>query len=220
MTSSPISPSLEHAVPVEQADRETVDLRLDDVGEAGLLDALAGEVVAHPLDPRPQLVPRAHVAERQHRLQMADFLEARDRLTADSLRRRVGRQQLGVLTLDPAQLVEQAVIDIVADLGIVEDVVAVGVVFELLAQLGGAERELPRRLRRSRLAGLRAGRGHGAASGAGRSEIDGSSRPSRSKRLSASRLAWSVRSKWIGVTAMRPACTAARSVPGSSWKPG
>ncbi len=96
------SPPLERAVPVEQADRETVDLRLDDVGEAGLLDALAGEVVAHPLDPRPQLVPRAHVAERQHRLQMADFLEARDRLTADSLRRRVGRQQLGVLTLDPA----------------------------------------------------------------------------------------------------------------------
>ena len=43
----------------------------------------------------------------------------------------------GCSRLDRAQLVEQRVVDVVADLGVVEDVVAVVVVRELLAQLGG-----------------------------------------------------------------------------------
>ena len=51
-----------------------------------------------------------------------------------------GVTQLGVLALDRAQLVEQRVVGVVADLGVVEDVVAVAVVRELLAQLGGALR--------------------------------------------------------------------------------
>ena len=49
-----------------------------------------------------------------------------------------GVTQLGVVALDRAQLVEQRVVGVVADLGVVEDVVAVAVVGELLAQLGGA----------------------------------------------------------------------------------
>ena len=40
--------------------------------------------------------------------------------------------------LEGAQLVEQRVVGVVADLRVVEDVVAVAVVGELLAQLGGA----------------------------------------------------------------------------------
>ena len=88
-----------------------------------------------------------------------------------------------------------------------------GVVFELLAQLARA------------LADLRGGfavalaapgaRAHGIAS-----RTAGSSSACRSKRASASMLGRSVRSKWIGVIAIRPAATAARSVPGTSWKPG
>ena len=49
-----------------------------------------------------------------------------------------GVTQLGMLGLDRPQLVEQRVVLVVADLGIVEDVVAVAVVVELAAQLGGA----------------------------------------------------------------------------------
>ena len=49
---------------------------------------------------------------------------------------RVRRQQLRVLALDRAQLVQQRVVGVVADLRVVEDVVAVPVVGELLAQLG------------------------------------------------------------------------------------
>ena len=131
-----------------------------------------------------------------------------------------GGRERGVVALDRPQLVEQPVVGVVADLRVVEDVVAVGVVFELLAQLRGACCDLLRRRRRAAPRRSAARRAHDAASGAGRSPIGGSSRPSRSKRRSASRLARSVRSKWIGVTAIRPAATAARSVPGSSWKPG
>ena len=43
-----------------------------------------------------------------------------------------------MLRLDRAQLVEQRVVLVVADLGVVEDVVAVAVVMQLLAQLRGA----------------------------------------------------------------------------------
>ena len=57
---------------------------------------------------------------------------------ADPLGGRVGGDQLGVLGLERAQLVEQRVVLVVADLGVVERVVAVVVVVDLLAQLGGA----------------------------------------------------------------------------------
>ena len=88
-------------------------------------------------DPRAQLLLAARVGEREHRLQVRDLRQLADRLAADALGRRVGRQQVGVLGLQRAQLVEQRVVFVVADLGVVEDVVAVVVVLELLAQLGG-----------------------------------------------------------------------------------
>ena len=82
----------------------------------------------------------------------------------------------------------------------VEHVVAARVILEQLAQL-------LRSSGRRRLT-------HGVSRAAG------ASRSFRSKPFSASNPARSVRSKWIGVTAIRPASTAARSVPGSSSKPG
>ena len=149
---------------------------------------------AHPLDPRAQLLLAARVGEREHRLQVADLLELRDRLAADALRRRVGRDELGVLGLDRAQLVEQRVVLVVADLGVVEDVVAVAVVVELLAQLGGADASSGRRS-----LDLRGGRREQP-----REVVGARARPCPGT---------SVRSKCSGVTAMRPSATAARSVP-------
>ncbi len=172
--------------------------------ELGIGDALARKVVAHPLDPRAQLLLGAHVAERQHRLEVSHLLETPHRLATHPLRRRVGRDELRVLALDRPQLVEQPVVGVVADLGVVEDVVAVGVMLELRAQLLRPGSDLC-------VAEGWVGGAHGCASWA-----TGASISSRSKRRSASRLGRSVRSKWIGVTAMRPAATAARSVPGSS----
>jgi hypothetical protein len=129
---------LQHAVAVEQRDRQAVDLRLGDELERRVLDPLAREVVAHPLHPRPQLRLRAGVGQREHRLQVRDLLEPADRRAADPLGGRVGRDELRVLGLDRAQLVEQLVVLLVADDRVVEDVVALPVVDELLAQLGGA----------------------------------------------------------------------------------
>jgi hypothetical protein len=57
-----------------------------------------------------------------------------------------------MLGLDPAQLVQQRVVLLVSDLGIVEDVVAVAVIVELRAQLGGTRRRI----------GVRRSRGGGA----------------------------------------------------------
>ena len=113
---------------------------------------------------------------------------------ADALRRGVRRLQLRVLLLERDELAVVLVVDVVADLGIVEDVIAVGVVVQELPKLCRAILRL-----------------HSTSSAAG------ASRRARSKAASASIPAWAVRSKWIGVTAIRPAATAARSVPGSSW---
>jgi hypothetical protein len=67
-----------------------------------------------------------------------DLLQAPHRLAADALGWRVGAAQLRVLGLQPAQLVEQRVVLVVPDDRVVENVVAVVVEGELLAQLGGA----------------------------------------------------------------------------------
>ena len=145
-------PALQHAVAVDEADRQPVDLRLDHEPEPRRGDALAREVRAHPLDPRPQLLLGARVRQREHRLQVRDLLQLAHRLAADPLGGRVGRAQLRMLGLDRAQLVQQRVVDVVADLRIVEHVVAMGVVFELRAQLPRARRHLlGRRHRRSGL---------------------------------------------------------------------
>ena len=49
-----------------------------------------------------------------------------------------------MLLLDPSQLVEERVVFVVADLGVVEDVVAVVVVGDLAPQLRGALCRIPR----------------------------------------------------------------------------
>ena len=131
-------PALEHPVAVDQRDREPVDLGLDDVLELGIADPLpsrgsCASAGSRPAAPRPS-------GRWPARASAGDGAPSRARhgLGADALGRRVGGDQLGVLGLDPAQLVEQRVVLLVADLGIVEDVVAVGVVVEDAAELGGA----------------------------------------------------------------------------------
>ncbi len=130
--------ALQDAVAVHERDREPIDLRLGDVAERRVLDALAREVRAHPGHPAAQLLGGADVGERQHRLRVADLREPGDGLAADPLRGRVRGDEAGMLRLDRAQLVQQRVVRVVADLRVVEDVVAVRVVRELLTKRGGA----------------------------------------------------------------------------------
>ena len=175
------------AVLVGEGDRQAVDLRLGRVAELGGGDVEPLQVVADARLPGAQLLLVAGVAEREHLLGVLDLLEAVERRRADPLGRRVGRAQLGVLGLDRAQLVEQRVVVVVADLGFVEDVVEVVVALAAPAQL-----------RRPLLGGRRA-----HAVGALAASI--SSKPQPRRR---SRPPWSVRSKWIGVTEIRPCATA------------
>ena len=114
-----------------------------------------------------------------------DLLEPRDRLGADALGRRVGRDELGVLGLDRAQLVEQRVVDVVADLGVVEHVVAVVVV--------------RRAARRSSAARGRHVAAHSTSSRRRREQAREVVAPAASRCPG-----WSVRSKCSGVTAIRP----------------
>ena len=145
----------QHPVLVHQRDRQAVDLRLGLVLDSRVLHPLLLQQVVHACLPRTQLVLVARVGERQHRLEVRHLLELRERLGADALRRRIGREELGMLRLEVPQLVDQLVVLGVGDLGVVEDVVAVVVVVELLAQFlhallgrlgGGLTQPLARRV--------------------------------------------------------------------------
>ena len=170
----------EHAVAVEQRHRQPVDLRLGHELERRVLDPLAREVVAHAVDPGPQLLLGARVGEREHRLQVRDLLELADRLPAHALGRRVGREQLRVLALDRR------------------------------AARPAARRRRRRRSRgrRGRSSGGRGRRAARAARRPApqsmASSSAASSRWARSKARSASMPCSAVRSKCSGVTAIRP----------------
>ena len=186
----------ERAVLVDERDREPVDLWLGHEVHLAHLDALTREIALRAEHPCGELVLVAGVGERQHRLQMPDLVELVERLTADALGGRVRREQIGMVPLEVTQLVQQRVVLDVGDLGVVEDVVAVSVVLELLAELAGP----PRRL---------------LWYGAQTSRAAGRSSRSSSKPDRRSMPAWSFRSKCSGVTAMKPSAIAAKSVPSS-----
>jgi hypothetical protein len=77
---------------------------------------------------------------------VTDLLEVADRLAPGALGGRVGGDEHRVLGLDRPELVDQRVVLVVADLGVVEDVVAVAVMVELPAQLGGTGGDVVGRL--------------------------------------------------------------------------
>ena len=110
----------EDAVLVDEVDREAVDLRLGDVGDR----LVRVEPLAHVVGPLPQLVLGRHLVERPHRLR-----GGRPSGTCPTAARRPAASgesavvQLGVLALEPTQLVEEPVVLGVGDLGVVEDVV-------------------------------------------------------------------------------------------------
>ena len=101
--------------PRSGARRDAVDLQLDDVGEARVIDAFSADG-AHSGIPLADLVVGVRVVDREHRHDVLDRLERRDRLAADALGRAVGGDELGVLGLDGAQLVDQRVVVVVGDL--------------------------------------------------------------------------------------------------------
>ena len=121
----------EPAVLIRQGARDPVDLELahEPVGRAT-------EAARHAIAPGVQLVKREGVVERQHRRAMLHRREQRrHRGLPDALRRRVRRDQLGERVLEPAELEDELVVLGVADLGVVQDVIAVGVVVDEFAEL-------------------------------------------------------------------------------------
>ena len=76
---------------------------------------------------------------------MLDGLEALDRTAGDALGRRIGRDEIGMLRLEPLELVQQPIELLVGDLGSVVDVVALFVVADGVAKLGGCGRPADRR---------------------------------------------------------------------------
>src|ERR1043166_349692 len=84
--------------------------------------------------PVTQLFVGVSIIEREHGRGMAGLDESLPWLAAYALRGRVWRDQLGMLGLELFQFVDQLVEFGVADLGIVENVVAVFVVADPVAQ--------------------------------------------------------------------------------------
>ena len=93
--------SLEQPVAVDERQRESVDLRLDDEHGLALVPGL-GELLLEALVPGEELVVVARVGERQHRPQVRRLGEARCDPAADPLRGRVGSYEGGIRRLELA----------------------------------------------------------------------------------------------------------------------
>ena len=84
----------EHAVLVGQRDAQAVDLQLGDVGDRRVAQAGA---LPHALVEGAQLLLVVGVVEAEHRRQMLDRREALGGPAGDALRRRVRRDEIGML---------------------------------------------------------------------------------------------------------------------------
>ena len=119
------------AVLVGKRHAQTVDLKL-----AGIGDAAGTERILGALEPCVELVQVHGIVHGIHARHVRDWRKLLAHVAANALGIAVGRHQVGVGRLDFLQLNEHFVKGGVRDLGRVEHVVAIGVVIELMAQLG------------------------------------------------------------------------------------
>ena len=126
----------QRAMLVGQGDAEAVDLQLRDIREL----LIAGvQRAAQPLVERARIVLVVGVVEAEHRRGVAhDAKAGGEGAAADTLGRRIGRDEIGMRVLERLQLGEQRVELGVGDLGIVVAVVALFVVADLSAEFGDA----------------------------------------------------------------------------------
>ena len=96
----------QHAVFVENAHRETVELQLAAVDER----VSAFQAIQHPLVEGQKALFVKHVVQRQHRHFMADLAEGGQWRRPYALSRRIRGNQLRMLALQLAQLAHQPVI--------------------------------------------------------------------------------------------------------------
>ena len=199
MTSSPISPSPRVAprasTPslVDERDREPVDLRLAHVLElAPRIPSRASWLRIRSTQARSSSSLRA-LRQREHRLQVADLLERASGLAPTRCVGESGVTQLGMLGLERAQLVEQLVVDVVADLPGRRGRSSGGCGARARAAARPPARPAPSSRARVTASSLDSRAAAGRQQAARGRTARSASMPERS-----------VRSKWIGVTAIRP----------------
>ena len=110
---------------------QTVDLKLAGIGNAAGTERILGA-----LEPRVKFVQIHGIVHGIHARHVRDRRKLLAHVAAHALGIAVGRHQVGVGRLDFLQLNEHFVKGGVRDLGRVEHVVAIGVVIELVTQLG------------------------------------------------------------------------------------
>ena len=119
------------AVLVGKRHAQTVDLKL-----AGISDATGTKRILSALEPRVEFVQIHGIVHRIHACHVRDRRKLLAHVAAHALGIAVGCHQVGVGRLDLLQLNEHFVKGGIRDLGRIEHVVAIGVVIELVAQLG------------------------------------------------------------------------------------
>ena len=190
-------PADELAVLVEERDRDPVDLRLGDEAELAGRDVEPLQPIVQARLPGAELVRAPGVAEREHRLDVADLREAVGGAAADPLGRRVGGDRAaGRPPRAPAARASG----------------------RRTRRRRGSGRRARSSAGRPRRSAPQLGDAPLLRPGAHRRDTSPRSAPSSSMSQSASRSIspWSVSSKWTGVIDTRPSATALRSVPSSS----
>ena len=123
------------AVVVGERDAQAVDFHLGHVCNRRVAQAGA---LAHALVEGAQLLVAVDVVEAEQRREVLDRLEAVDRPAGHALRRRIGGDEIGMLSFELLELVQQTVEGFVGDLGAVVDVVLLFVMADRITKLTDA----------------------------------------------------------------------------------
>ena len=118
-----------HAVFILKRHRKAVDLRLDRIV------MLLRDQTVHPLAESKELVIGKNVRQALQRDLMMDLCELRERLTADALRGRIGRDQLRMLALERLKALHEHIEVIVRNDRRVINIVELAVIVDLFAEL-------------------------------------------------------------------------------------
>ena len=132
LTGSPVTAcrgDLEHAIDVHEADRSAIELWF-----RGVFDLAVGQVepLSDTLVEVAEFLFGKRVVQRQHRQPVCHRAEAGDGFVANSLGRRIGSDEFGVISFQALQFAHQAVVLDVGNLRIIEHMIEIAVMTQLL----------------------------------------------------------------------------------------
>jgi hypothetical protein len=117
----------QQAVLVSESNRQAVNLRLHHKFQI-ICGNTFGQQFGNSIEPVVHIFVIKRIAQTGHGDGMDDFFKTFQRFSANALGGRIGRDQFGMIALNLAQFIQESIIFIIADNGIIQRMVAIEMV--------------------------------------------------------------------------------------------